>query len=311
LTGTPTVPTATALTSTTQAASTAYADTATGVEKTRAQAAEALLAPLASPALTGTPTAPTASAATNTTQVATTAFVGTATAAAANALNSATTVVNVAAATAPTSGQTLTATSGTAATWQTPSGGGSPPGLFPGVHPITGTIAETVPWNSSTTNTNTATTYLYLYPVALAAGQVISNISMFATTAGATYTHRWAALIRWNSGTPLQVAHTADQTTTAVAAITVYTLPLVTAYTAVSDSYFIGFSQSGSALASWLASTFNGGGGGYGMSTYSGWLRYYPSSVPGGGISGPGTDGTTTYTAPTGLQATALYMALS
>jgi len=47
------------------------------------------------------------------------------------------------------------------------------------------------------------------------------------------------------------------------------------------------------------------------MSTYSGWLRYYPSSVPGGGISGPGTDGTTTYTAPTGLQATALYMALS
>ncbi len=38
-------------------------------------AADALKAPLASPALTGTPTAPTAAAATNTTQVATTAFV--------------------------------------------------------------------------------------------------------------------------------------------------------------------------------------------------------------------------------------------
>jgi len=38
--------------------------------------AEALQAPLASPALTGTPTAPTASGGTNTTQVATTAFVG-------------------------------------------------------------------------------------------------------------------------------------------------------------------------------------------------------------------------------------------
>lgn len=40
------------------------------------------------------------------------------------ALRSATTTVNVAAATAPTTGQVLTATSSTAATWQTPSGGG-------------------------------------------------------------------------------------------------------------------------------------------------------------------------------------------
>jgi hypothetical protein len=39
------------------------------------------------------------------------------------ALASATTTVNVSSATAPTSGQILTATSGTAATWQTPSGG--------------------------------------------------------------------------------------------------------------------------------------------------------------------------------------------
>jgi hypothetical protein len=43
---------------------------------------------------------------------------------AANALKSATTVVDVSAATAPSSGQVLTATSGTAATWQTPSAGG-------------------------------------------------------------------------------------------------------------------------------------------------------------------------------------------
>lgn len=40
-----------------------------------------------------------------------------------NALKSATTTVDVSAATAPSSGQVLTATSGTAATWQTPSGG--------------------------------------------------------------------------------------------------------------------------------------------------------------------------------------------
>ena len=41
-----------------------------------------------------------------------------------NALKSATTTVNVSSATAPTVGQVLTATSSTAATWQTPSGGG-------------------------------------------------------------------------------------------------------------------------------------------------------------------------------------------
>ena len=56
LLGTPTAPTATPLTASTQLATTAYADSAVGVEKSRAQTAEALKAPLASPALTGTPT---------------------------------------------------------------------------------------------------------------------------------------------------------------------------------------------------------------------------------------------------------------
>lgn len=46
-----------------------------GVENTRALAAEALKAPLASPTFTGTPAAPTAAAGTNTTQLASTAFV--------------------------------------------------------------------------------------------------------------------------------------------------------------------------------------------------------------------------------------------
>ena len=75
LTGTPLAPTATPLTDTTQIATTAYADLAVGVETTRAEAAEALKAPLASPTFTGTPLAPTATSGTNTTQIATTAFV--------------------------------------------------------------------------------------------------------------------------------------------------------------------------------------------------------------------------------------------
>lgn len=60
-TGTPTAPTASPGTNTTQLATTAFVATS--------------FAPLASPALTGTPTAPTASSGTNTTQLATTAFV--------------------------------------------------------------------------------------------------------------------------------------------------------------------------------------------------------------------------------------------
>lgn len=56
------------------------------------------------------------------------------------ALRSATTTVNVAAATAPTNGQVLTATSGTAATWQTPSGGG-----------ISGLTTNTLPKATSAT----------------------------------------------------------------------------------------------------------------------------------------------------------------
>lgn len=70
----PTATTAAPLTNNTQVATTAYADAAVAVEKTRAEAAEALLAPQASAALTGTPTAPTAAALTNSTQLATTAY---------------------------------------------------------------------------------------------------------------------------------------------------------------------------------------------------------------------------------------------
>lgn len=73
-TGIPTAPTAAALNNSTQLATTAYADSAVGVEKSRALAAEALLAALASPNFTGVPTAPTAAPLNNSTQLATTAY---------------------------------------------------------------------------------------------------------------------------------------------------------------------------------------------------------------------------------------------
>lgn len=74
-TGTPTAPTATVGTSTTQLATTAFTYSAINAYATTVTASLALKANLASPALSGTPTAPTAAAGTNTTQLASTAFV--------------------------------------------------------------------------------------------------------------------------------------------------------------------------------------------------------------------------------------------
>lgn len=78
LTGTPTAPTASALTGNTQVATTAYTDAAVAAETSRAEAAETLKAPLASPGLTGSPTAPTQTTGDSSTKLATTAFVATA-----------------------------------------------------------------------------------------------------------------------------------------------------------------------------------------------------------------------------------------
>lgn len=74
-TGTPTAPTQSALTNNTDIATTAYTDAAVAVETSRAEAAEALKAPLSGPALTGIPTAPTASPFDNSTEIATDAYV--------------------------------------------------------------------------------------------------------------------------------------------------------------------------------------------------------------------------------------------
>ena len=114
LTGTPTAPTATQGSNSTQIATTAYVDTAASSAttavlgnapsnlntlgeiassinndatfSTTVNNALALKAPLASPELTGTPTAPTATAGNNSTQIATTAYADTAAANAASAL---------------------------------------------------------------------------------------------------------------------------------------------------------------------------------------------------------------------------------
>lgn len=106
---------------------------------------------LVTPAL-GTPAS---GVATNLTGTAASLTAGIATAA--NGLKSATTTVAVSAATAPTSGQVLTATGGSAATWQTPGSGtvsitSLTPNIVVAPSPITGTgtVSSTVPLNTQT-----------------------------------------------------------------------------------------------------------------------------------------------------------------
>jgi hypothetical protein len=70
-----------------------------------------------------------------------------------NALNSATTVVNVSSATAPTVGQYLIATSGTAATWQTPPAAGGFPAATAMIFKQT---AAPTGWTKVLTNDNSA-----------------------------------------------------------------------------------------------------------------------------------------------------------
>lgn len=115
----------------------------------------------------------------------------TGTAAKANALNSATTVVNVSSATAPTSGQVLTATSGTAATWQAPSNTFSGAVLNDGyteeVYAVSGTTPALSPtngsiqtWTLTAASTPTAGTW--------AAGQSITLMVVDGTAYAITWT---------------------------------------------------------------------------------------------------------------------------
>jgi len=115
----------------------------------------------------------------------------TGTAAKANALNSATTVVNVSSSPAPTVGQMLTATSGTAATWQTPAPGGvtSVAATVPSVFSIAGspiTTSGTLAISYSGTALPVANGGTNLTAVGSSGNVLTSNGTTWTSTAPAT-----------------------------------------------------------------------------------------------------------------------------
>lgn len=86
-----------------------------------------------------------------------------------------------------------------------------------------------------------ATGVMTSVPIHLAAGEVVTNISVRSgATAAGTPTNYWFALYS-NAATPALLAQTADQTSTAWAANTTKTLALATAQTiTVTGIYWVG-----------------------------------------------------------------------
>lgn len=173
--------------------------------------------------------------------------------------------------------------------------GGASIGLVdgpPAGAPPTGAIAETIPrWAASaTTNVKTGGT-LYLSAVWLQAGQTVNNISLISgATAASGPTHWWFALIDRNMTLR---GHTADQTSGAIAANTLFTKALVTPYVATySGLHYVGVMVTASTtMPTWLES-------GIAMANQS--VASPPQAGPSStGLTTPGTDGTTSYAAVT------------
>ncbi len=160
-----------------------------------------------------------------------------------------------------------------------------------------GAIAQTIPpFLIATSATAVTSGQLYVYGIMLQAGVTISNISfLIGSTAGATLTHGWFALL---NSSFLQVAHTADQTSGGLTANAFTTKALTTAYTpTVSGQFWIAYAVVATQQPTMAAYGTGQGGTGY-------------AAIPVGGASttgltGPGTDGTTTYEGPTSAGAIA------
>jgi hypothetical protein len=133
---------------------------------------------------------------------------------------------------------------------------------------------------------------MFVHAVDLPAGVPVSNISyLIGSTAGATVTHCWFALL---NSSFLQVAHSADQTSGSLTANAFTTKAMVTPYTPSAAGQY------------WLAIVVVAGTQPTlaGFSTPQGGAGFAAIPVAGAsttGLTGPGTDGSTSYLAPTAV----------
>jgi hypothetical protein len=165
----------------------------------------------------------------------------------------------------------------------------------------TGVIAETNHrYNLASNNTVLGVSgTLYVMSISLQTGMTIGHIGFGnGTSATTAVTHWWLCLL---DNTFVQQAHTADQLTSNVAASTWYNLATVNPYTATyNGTYYLGIvaTITSGAMPSPLSPSFS-------PITQIVTGTSVPTPLLGGlsstGLTTPGTDGTTTYLAPTGI----------
>lgn len=156
-----------------------------------------------------------------------------------------------------------------------------------------GAIAQTIsPVQIGTSAIPLGSGDMFVHAIELPAGVPVSDITyLIGATAGATVTHAWYALL---NSSFLQVGHTADQTSGSLAADTLVTKPLVTPYTpSATAQYWLGI-----VVVAGTQPTLGG------FSTPQGAAGFAAIPVAGASttaLTGPGTDGVTSYAAPTAV----------
>ena len=162
-----------------------------------------------------------------------------------------------------------------------------------------GALAETMARALASGQTALTSGTLEISEVFLVAGQSIGHLGFaVGTTAAVTPTHWWGALL---NSAYLQVAHTADQGSAAIPASTWQALALVTPYKVpATGRYYVALCMVAATMPTLCGSAAAPAAA---MVTGTG----APTPLIGGssttGLTTPGTDGTTTYLAPTAAAA--------
>ena len=162
--------------------------------------------------------------------------------------------------------------------------------------PVTGGIAETVRRFNVSGTLTPASGSLYIAAVFLPAGTSVGHIGFVTDTTAATGpTHWWVALL---DNTYKQQAHSADQTTAAIAASTWFSLALTAPFTTTySGTYYLALAIATSTTQPTICAS--GAVPRPAMITGTNVVAPLVSGVSSTGLTTPGTDGTTTYIAPT------------
>lgn len=193
----------------------------------------------------------------------------------------------------PTGGAIVYARNGGILT-RDPNGTVTPLVAGPETAATTGALAESIPRTQVSASSAFTSGNLLIQSIYLPAGVSVGHIGFgTGTIAGATMTHWWAALL---DNTYKQQAHSADQTSGAIGLSTWFNLAMATPFvTTYSGTYYLGLMIAASTMPTILQSGVTPA---VQFWTGTGHVTPVPNGLSSTGLTTPGTDGTTVYTAP-------------